>query len=91
MNELEKARQEIDAIDLEMAHLYERRLQAVQKVIQYKMEHQMPILDTHREQEILDRNEHWVQPAYRESYKRFQINVMEESRRFQQLEKENKK
>lgn len=91
MNELEKARQEIDAIDLEMAHLYERRLQAVQTVIRYKIEHQMPILDANREREILERNENWVQPKYRESYKRFQTKVMEESKRFQQLEKENGK
>ena len=91
MNDLEKARTEIDSIDLEMAHLYEKRLQAVQKVIQYKMEHQMPIFDSNREQIILERNEQWVQKPYRESYKRFQMYVMEESKRFQKQVKENQK
>ena len=91
MNELEKARSEIDAIDLEIAHLYEKRLQAVQKVIQYKIEHQMPIFDSNREQIILERNEKWVQEPYRQSYKRFQTYVMEESKRFQKQEKENQK
>ena len=89
MNELNEARKEIDAIDFEMAKLYEKRLQAVQKVIQYKIEHSLPVLDAGREQEIMQRNEQWVQPAYRDSYKRFQTYVMEESKRFQQAEKEN--
>ena len=91
MNELEKARLEIDAIDLEMAHLYERRLQAVQRVVQYKIENQMPILDSNREQLILKRNEMWVRPQYRESYKKFQTYVMEESKRFQNQERKMQK
>ena len=88
MDELKKIRDEIDSIDYQMAKLYEQRLQAVTNVIQYKMEHNLPVLDQNREQEILSRNQTWVSEPYRECYKRFQKYVMEESKQFQQQEKE---
>ena len=51
MEDLKKIRDEIDAIDYQMAQLYERRLKAVSQVIQYKIEHHLPTLDAKREQE----------------------------------------
>ena len=50
MNKLEQARTQIDAIDREMAKLYEARLDAVKDVIAYKIENDLPILDSGREQ-----------------------------------------
>ena len=46
MNKLEQARTQIDAIDREMAKLYEARLDAVKDVIAYKIENDLPILDS---------------------------------------------
>mgnify|MGYP005947171221 CR=1 FL=1 len=53
MNKLEQARAQIDAIDREMAKLYEARLDAVKDVIAYKIENDLPILDSGREQVVL--------------------------------------
>ena len=56
MNQLEEARKEIDAVDREMAKLYTRRLDAVTKVLQYKKEHGLPILDSKREVQVIEKN-----------------------------------
>lgn len=55
MNKLEQARTQIDAIDREMAKLYEARLDAVKDVIAYKIENDLPILDSGREQVVMKR------------------------------------
>ena len=86
MDELKKIRDEIDTIDFQMAKLYEKRLQAVQKVIQYKKDHHLPVLDAAREQAILERNAGWVDAEFSQSYKNFQKHVMDESKRFQEKE-----
>ncbi|MBQ4344187.1 MAG: chorismate mutase [Erysipelotrichaceae bacterium] len=56
MNELEKARMTINEVDREIACLWEKRMKAVEKVIQYKMEHELPIFDASREKEVIERN-----------------------------------
>ena len=56
MNKLEQARTQIDAIDREMAKLYEARLDAVKDVIAYKIENDLPILDSGREQVVIEKN-----------------------------------
>ena len=56
MNKLEQARAQIDAIDREMAKLYEARLDAVKDVIAYKIENDLPILDSGREQVVMEKN-----------------------------------
>lgn len=48
MNELEKYRDEITAIDGEMAELFEKRMSAVHKVADYKKERGLPVLDSAR-------------------------------------------
>lgn len=53
--ELEKIRQEIDAIDQQLVSLLERRMQCVERVIRYKQAHQISVLDKVREEEILER------------------------------------
>ena len=47
--ELEEARKNIDKIDNEMRMLFIKRLEEVNKVIKYKKEHNLPILDASRE------------------------------------------
>ena len=48
MDTLEQARQEIDAVDAQLAALFERRMRAVVQVAQYKKAHGLPILDPAR-------------------------------------------
>ena len=56
MSLLEDARKRINAVDKKMARLFEERMQAVEDVIRYKQQHQMQVLDTSREQEVIKRN-----------------------------------
>ena len=51
--ELEEARKNIDKIDNEMRMLFIKRLEEVNKVIRYKKEHNLPILDVSREKEVI--------------------------------------
>lgn len=55
MDELQQARVEIDAVDQEMARLFERRMAACRQVAQYKKERGLPILDANREAAVIER------------------------------------
>ena len=55
MNLLEEARIEINAVDAEMAKLFERRMRAAEKVAAYKKEMGLPILDPAREAKVIER------------------------------------
>ncbi|MBQ7741091.1 MAG: chorismate mutase [Eubacterium sp.] len=54
MDELLKLRNEIDEIDDELIPLLLRRLEVSKEVAKYKIEHNMPVLNVEREQEILN-------------------------------------
>ena len=54
MNELEKCRQEIDSIDKELVELFEKRLNVILKVAEYKKNNNSPVLHSNREQQVLD-------------------------------------
>lgn len=84
MNLLETSRKQINEIDREMAELFEKRMQAVDDVIQYKIEHDMSVLDSSREQHVIRTNMLYIQKeAYKESYKEFIKQVMTISRTYQ--------
>lgn len=55
MTELNQARQEINRINQQLVKLLEQRFTAVTKVNNYKVAHQLPILDQQREQSILNK------------------------------------
>ena len=84
MNQLEQARQSIDEIDREMARLFEMRMEAVRRVIAYKQENDLPILDHRREVAVAEKNMAWIEnPAYKPYYNDFINHTMQLSRRFQ--------
>ncbi|MBQ7859085.1 MAG: chorismate mutase [Faecalibacterium sp.] len=56
MNQLEQARITIDAIDSQMAALFEQRMNAVCAVADYKAEQGLPIYDPAREKIVLAKN-----------------------------------
>ena len=56
MDLLQQARAEIDAVDTEMAALFERRMQAVADVVRYKAETGKPVFDAAREADVITRN-----------------------------------
>ena len=55
MDELKRARENIDRIDTELARLFEERMLEAAKVAAYKREHGLPILDASRETEVLEK------------------------------------
>lgn len=56
MNKLEEARKLIDEADTQIREGFQKRMQAVVEVINYKKEHQLPILDSQREKEVIAKN-----------------------------------
>lgn len=85
MNQIEKARLEIDSVDKEIARLYEKRLDAVKEVLEYKKTNALPILDAGREDAIIEKNQKYIQnKEYVDSYIDFMKKVMSNSRDFQQ-------
>ena len=84
MNELDQARKEIEAIDSQMASLYEQRMDAVKHVISYKMENNLPVYDKQREEKLIEKNRKYIKnPDYELYYVDFLKHVMENSKDFQ--------
>ena len=55
-NKLEEAREIINEVDREMIYLFIKRMAAVSMVAEYKMENNIPVLDSMREDIIKERN-----------------------------------
>ena len=56
MNNLEKARLAINEADAQIAQLFEKRMQAVEDVVAYKMENGLSVFDGAREKEVIEKN-----------------------------------
>ena len=79
-----KARNEINEIDAQMAELFVRRMRAAEEVATYKKEHALPILDTAREEQVIQTNAKLVEDkTLREYYINFIRNNMAVSRAYQ--------
>jgi len=84
MNLLEEARIEINAVDAEMAKLFERRMRAAEKVAAYKKEMGLPILDPVREAKVIENGAALVEDeTLRAYYVQFLRNNMAISRAYQ--------
>lgn len=77
MNDLEKSRGEIDAIDREMAALFEKRMAVCGDIAEYKKSHGLPIVDKTREADIIARHAEQISsPVHREYYTQFLRSIM---------------
>ncbi|SDK46437.1 chorismate mutase [Alkalibacterium thalassium] len=56
MTELDQCREEIDLIDQQLTALFEKRMETVLKVGEYKKAHDLPILDAGREEAVIKKN-----------------------------------
>ena len=56
MKDLSKARDEIDNIDTQIIKLFEQRMDIVKDVANYKIENNLPVLDSSRENMMLEKN-----------------------------------
>ena len=77
-------RKEIDMIDNELVKLFERRLEVVTKVGEYKKENNLPILNESREVEVINKNvSKLTNMEYEPFAKQFFEDLMRTSRNFQ--------
>ena len=82
MSDLQKAREIINKVDSEMAHLFEQRMDAAKKVAQYKKENGLPIDDFGREAEVIRRNSDYIEnEEYRSHYVNFIKNNIKISKK----------
>ena len=84
MNKLNEARNKINTIDKEMAKLFEERMEAAKMVAEYKAEHALPIFDSARELEVINKNSSYIEdPVIKEYYVSFLKETMNISKSFQ--------
>ncbi len=73
MKTLEESRTLIDEIDNKIIELYEKRMQVVKDVIEYKIENNIPILDANRESSMLNKN---LKKINNEEFKKYYEDVL---------------
>ena len=84
MTELEKARGIINQCDREMAELFEKRMDAVRVIAEYKKEHGIPVEDLQREEEIIKKNSSLIKnDEYRSHYVSFLRQTIDVSKSMQ--------
>ena len=55
MMDIQELREQIDRIDSDIIRLYGERMETARRIGQYKKEHHLPVTDTEREREVLNR------------------------------------
>ena len=84
MSLLDKARIEIDDIDAKMLELFEKRMAAVEMVVEHKTLNGIAVLDENRENLVVEKNTIRIKnDKYTDSYKSFIRSVMAASREYQ--------
>lgn len=81
--DLQQCRSEIDLIDRELLSLFAKRMEVVSQVADYKIKHDLPILNTSREQEVIRDKMQNSPQEIQEYVKSFFINLMETSKCYQ--------
>ncbi|MBQ4264351.1 MAG: prephenate dehydratase [Clostridia bacterium] len=85
MKDLNQCRQELDVIDAQLVWLFEKRMQVSRDVADYKLKNRMKILDTAREQAVLESRAQQIQdPMLKQPVKDFFRELMRLSRQEQQ-------
>ena len=85
--DLQKIREEIDIIDRELARLFEKRMDIVLKVAEYKRQNNLPVKDMAREEKILAKCETLVEnKEYAEGLKKILRDIMDFSCDLQEKE-----
>ena len=76
MNELEQARIRINEADEKIAENFEKRMKAVEQVIDYKMKHDLPIFDGDREKQVIEKNLTFIHDEKLKAYFKDCLNQM---------------
>lgn len=85
MEDLKKLRDDIDSIDKELIELFQKRMETVLKVAEYKKKNNVPILNASRENEVIKKNSKLI---YNEDFKKpveqFLKDIMKISKNLQE-------
>ena len=83
MDKLELLRKEIDDIDMQLVELFEKRMETVLKVGEYKAKKNLPILSKSREEEVIIKSINYLKDRSLQEYlkdfllyKNFQFRVI---------------
>jgi chorismate mutase / prephenate dehydratase len=84
MCDLVKLRKEIDSIDCDLANLFEKRMEIVSKIADYKKQNHLEILNELREKIIIqDKINHLNNEIFKDSVQEFFSSIMKISREYQ--------
>ena len=82
--DLSNYRKEIDEIDAEITKLFEKRMDVAIKVAEYKIKNNLPILNSTREAEVIEKNVNRLNNTeYKPLIRKYFTNLMELSRSLQ--------
>ena len=85
MTKLEEKREIIEKIDKKMAELFIERMDSAKFIAEYKRENNLPIYDSKREEELINKNKGYIgDPVIRHYYERFLKAEMDISKSYQQ-------
>ncbi|MGL5414974.1 MAG: prephenate dehydratase [Clostridium sp.] len=91
MNELEACRKEIDEIDKEITRLFERRMDVVLGVANYKKKNNLPIFHKGREEKVIEKNINRLENKdYEKELEKFFNGMMGVSRELQRRKLEER-
>ncbi len=85
MTKLEQAREEINKVDKMMAELFEKRMNLVVQIADYKKKNNMPVFDSSRENQVVERCTAYIKnPAFKSYYVKFIHGMMDISKEYEQ-------
>lgn len=86
-DKLQAARSEINRIDAHLAQLFEERIAAVADVLAYKREHNLPVFDSEREQQVLKNNlDRLKKPELKPYFRRYLQGLMDITKDWERAE-----
>ncbi|MBO4667381.1 MAG: chorismate mutase [Bacilli bacterium] len=83
MTRLEELRKEIDEIDKQISILFNERMNIVKKINIYKKNNNIDVLDTKREEYLLQENLKHVDKEYQDLYLELEKKILSLSKEYQ--------
>lgn len=88
MRSLDELREQINAVDKQLAALFEERMNIVSEVTEYKKQNNLPTYDAAREKAVIEKGKTYLEDQkYAAYYEEFMQNVMDVSKKYQDSNK----
>ncbi len=82
--ELENSRKKINEYDKELTFLFEKRMEIVKKIAEYKRDNNIPVENTEREKEIIKNNSAFLKDEdFKEYFAEFTESIFKISKKYQ--------